>query len=408
MSKTAEAQPRVVAIPGEAAVGLLAEGYLFGAKRFDAHGTDAFRMRLLGRPTTFLRGVDAADFFYGPDRFDRKPVVPRSVLHSLQDEGSVQTLSGDAHFGRKAVFVEVATPPAAGAALGDLFAERFEREWNARAGHAVSLWFLLSRTLTATALDWLGIPYDEAALQARTEEFAAMIDGAGSFGPRNLHGRMLRLRTEHWVAGVVRGLRAGGGGQGTLAAHVVRFVDDDRTAGIELLNLLRPIVAVARFGVFAALGMHLWPQWRDRIRAGAADAHAFAQEVRRTTPFFPLIGGAATRALEWGDLRWEPGDRVVVDLFATNRDPRRWRDPARFDPDRFARGEDEGAIVAQGAGPMSTGHRCPGEPATVALLETMSVLLAARPWRVSPQDLRVDLRRFPAQPGGLALLVRID
>lgn len=232
-----------------------------------------------------------------------------------------------------------------------------------------------------------------------------MIDGAGSFGPRNLHGRMLRLRTEHWIDGVVARIRAGEGPAGTVAAHVVAHIDDDRVAGIELLNLLRPIVAVARFGVFAGLALHLWPQWREQVATDMALAHAFAQEVRRTAPFFPVIGGAATRPLEWRGIRFAPGDRVVVDLFATNRHPRHWSDPGRFDPDRFARGEDEAGIVAQGAGSMAAGHRCPGEPATVALLQTIAALLAERSWSVPDQDRRVDLRRFPAQPGAAALRV---
>jgi fatty-acid peroxygenase len=404
----ADAARPVVSLGGEAGIGVLTEGYAFGQHRFTRYDVDAFRMRLLGRPTVFLRGIDAARFFYGPDRFDRTALVPRTVLHSLQDEGSVQTLAGAAHLERKAMFVETAGTLEAEEALTELFAERLDVEWRRRSGEQVSVLFLLSRTLTAVALDWLGLPYDEAALQARTQEFAAMIDGAGSFGPRNVYGRALRLRTERWALELVHRMRGGESVGGSLAAHVVaRTHADDPVAAIELLNLLRPVVAVARFGMFAVLALHRQPDWRERLLTDDADGRAFAQEVRRTAPFFPLIGGTATRDLEWEGLHWNRGDRVIVDLFATNRSPRLWADPERFDPDRFARGEDDENIVAQGAGLMSEGHRCPGEPATVRLIEVIAREFAERRWSVPNQDLRVDLRRLPAQPGRQGVLVTL-
>lgn len=40
---------------------------------------------------------------------------------------------------------------------------------------------------------------------------------------------------------------------------------DPRTAAVELLNLLRPIAAVAWYVAFAAHAPHVHPHWRDRI-----------------------------------------------------------------------------------------------------------------------------------------------
>src|SRR5699024_11035584 len=83
------------------------EGYLFGHNRFERFGTDALRIRLLGRPITILRGVEAARFFYEGDRFTRPGALPISVVHSLQDEGSVQTLDAEDHRRRKERFTSV-------------------------------------------------------------------------------------------------------------------------------------------------------------------------------------------------------------------------------------------------------------------------------------------------------------
>ena len=41
-----------------------------------------------------------------------------------------------------------------------------------------------------------------------------------------------------------------------------------RIASVELLNVLRPTVAVAVFITFAAHALHLHPEWRARFRAG--------------------------------------------------------------------------------------------------------------------------------------------
>src|SRR5215207_8022819 len=58
-------------IPGDSTLAFRAEGYRFGHERFERYGTDAFRTRLVGRRVSFLRGADAARFYYESDRFTR-------------------------------------------------------------------------------------------------------------------------------------------------------------------------------------------------------------------------------------------------------------------------------------------------------------------------------------------------
>jgi cytochrome P450 len=67
---------------------------------------------------------------------------------------------------------------------------------------------------------------------------------------------------------------------------------DLRTAGVELLNFLRPIVAVSRFIAFAALALLQEPRWRAKFAGGEEDdLRGFVDEARRLYPFFPLITG---------------------------------------------------------------------------------------------------------------------
>ena len=86
----------------DSSIDLLREGYTFIPRRCDQLGTDGFRTRLLFKPVTCIHGADAAGMFYNGHRFTRQGAFPTSIMHLLQDEGSVQALDGDAHHHRKA------------------------------------------------------------------------------------------------------------------------------------------------------------------------------------------------------------------------------------------------------------------------------------------------------------------
>src|SRR4051812_32895277 len=101
VSDAPSSPPRVA---GEQSLELLLEGYPYGLHRFERLRSDAFRTRLAGQRVLFLRGAEAARFFYEGGRFDRTASLPPTVKHSLQDVGSVQTLAEARHRARKALF----------------------------------------------------------------------------------------------------------------------------------------------------------------------------------------------------------------------------------------------------------------------------------------------------------------
>jgi fatty-acid peroxygenase len=99
---------------------------------------------------------------------------------------------------------------------------------------------------------------------------------------------------------------------------------------------------------------------------------------------------------------------VLLDLYGQNHDPDLWGDPYAFRPERFV-GREIGAfeLIPQGGGDPRTGHRCPGEQLTVAVLSALAVRLARLEFDVPEQDLSISLRRIPAKPaGGVVLQVR--
>src|SRR3712207_8375208 len=60
---------------------------------------------------------------------------------------------------------------------------------------------------------------------------------------------------------------------------------------------------------------------------------------------------------------------------------------SRFDPDRFLNGSvDLDTLVPQGGGEAATGHRCPGESVTLAMLAVAARVLARTPHTVPPRS----------------------
>jgi fatty-acid peroxygenase len=172
--------------------------------------------------------------------------------------------------------------------------------------------------------------------------------------------------------------------------------------------VLRPTVAVSYFVGFAALELEANPDLSDACADGDTEVlRTFSEEVRRMTPFVPVLGGRTRRPFTWHGLHVRPGDRLLLDVYGTNHDARAWPCADTFDPGRFRSPEQRHRpdFIPQGGGPVDTGHRCPGEGIALSLLEQMIPRLARLDWRLHPDDRDLSLSRMPARPeGGVRLL----
>lgn len=392
----------------DSTIPFLREGYPYISSRCDALGTDVFTSRIALRPVTFIRGEEAAGLFYGGDRFTRDAAMPPTVKRLLQDDGSVQSLSGSAHRHRKAAFLSLMTPEAMNR-LGDLY----EEEWASaveRRGHGrrVVVHDVAREALTRAACRWSDIPLSDADARRVTHELSLMIENVAHIGPTNWYAQLRRRNTEKWAAGLVEQVRDGKlhPQEGT-TLHVFAHHRDENgellspeVAAVEILNILRPLLAVARFVVFAATALVQYPEWKTTFASGdESDLEPFVQEVRRFYPFFPAIGGRVKEPFEWAGHRFAKEEWVFLDLYGTCHDARLWEAPDSFRPERF-RGwswdESPNSLVAQGAGRHAENHRCPGEWSTVELLKRAVRVLVASDAAVPAQDLSIRLDRFPA------------
>lgn len=393
----------------DSTLALLSEGYLFIPNRCRRHGSDIFATRLMFERVVCMQGAEAAEIFYGGDRFTRRGAMPQTTLKLLQDKGSVQQLDGEAHRARKRMFMSLMTPDSIRRLAGLMEEEWWDRLRRWQGAGTVVLLDEVREILCRAVCRWAGVRMSEEEAGRRTRELGAMIDNAGGVGPKSWWALMLRTRTERWAAEVIERIRArelqveGGSPVQVLASH--REPDgrpmETATAAVELINLMRPTVAVARFVTFSALALHEHPERRRALAAGGPDElRMFVQEVRRFYPFFPFVGGRVRNGFAWRGHRFSEGDWVLLDLYGTNRDARLWDEPDAFRPERF-RNWDESAfsLIPQGAGDHFTGHRCPGEWITIELMKAaLRLLTTGMHYRVPEQDLRIDLRRMPAVP----------
>jgi fatty-acid peroxygenase len=174
-----------------------------------------------------------------------------------------------------------------------------------------------------------------------------------------------------------------------------------RLAAVEMLNVLRPTVAVAWLVALSALALHHHPIWHERLSHGVpGDAKLFALEVRRFYPFFPFVAARVRDDFEWNGFRFERGALVLLDLYGTNHDTRLWDDPDQFRPERFHhRSGGSYDYIPQGGGDHFVHHRCAGEWITIELMRVaIDALTRAIVYDVPPQNLEVSHTRFPAQP----------
>ncbi|MCE9670504.1 cytochrome P450 [Myxococcus stipitatus] len=394
----------------DSTLALFRDGYRFIERGRSRHRSDIFETRLLLQRTLCLSGAEAARLFYDAQRFQRRGAAPRRLRKTLFGLGGVQDLDGEAHRSRKAMFMSLMSPQ--GLRRASELAEHHWRQaiqrWTRR--ERVVLFDEVEELLCRVACEWTGIPLPEAEVRLRTRQLAAMVDGSGGIGPRQWRARMARRRAEAWLASLVRHVRSGerAAPEGSALEAVAEYLGPEgrplspRVAAVELLNLLRPIVAVARFVVFEALALHEHPRGRAQLLdANDDDAdERFVQEVRRFYPFFPFVAARVREGFTWKGYTFPRGRRVLLDLYGTNHDPRVWERPSDFQPDRFRHWDGSAfSFIPQGGGDPATGHRCPGERLTIALMKvSLRMLTRAMRYDVPAQDLRMRFNRFPPEP----------
>jgi fatty-acid peroxygenase len=399
---------------GDSTVTLMVKGYGWLPDLMRRSGGAPVHTHVLGRRAVALHGPDAVRFFYDEQHIRRRSALPGPVLDTLFGHGAVHTLDGRTHEARKALFLTLLKDASAVSELTRRAGEEWDSArpaWSERS--EIELFTESSVVISRAVCAWAGVVLDDEEAQRTAHDMVAMIDGFATAGPRHWRARRARARQESRLGQHIEEAREREGatvtGAQPKAGYPLRAVAlhrdehgeplDTRTAAVELLNIIRPTVAVAWYVAFAAHALHRWPHHREQLRKDPAYAAAFAHELRRFYPFVPFVGGLAATDLEWQGEEIPEDTLVLLDVYGLHHDPALWPHPYAFDPSRFVnRSWDTDALIAQGGGDAAQGHRCPGEDITLALLTQLTPRLAALDYGVPLQDLTIPLSRLPTRP----------
>lgn len=388
---------------------LLLHGYNFIQKYGRKYGTDVFQIRLLGKKVICMRGEEAAKIFYNETYFKRRGVAPKMVQNTLFGKHGIQGLDGIEHKQRKVLFMSLMTPENM-KKLNELLMEQLEeysKRWEKES--FILLFDEVQELLTKVACKWAGIPLKDSEVSLKADDFGKMIDGFGSFGCRYWMGKCARDRTEEWIKQIIKQARFNKAAfDKNSAVYAFAWHKDingellrTQVAAVDLINLIRPIVAIATYITFGALAMHRYPRCRMKLQSGDASfPFMFVQEIRRYYPFAPFVGAKIKKSFMWKNFYFKKGTLTLFDLYGTDHDPRIWDRPNNFYPERFAeKREDLYDFVPQGGGNPYQGHRCAGEMVTNSIMKESLLFIANKlEYSVPKQNLNYCLRRFPTLP----------
>ena len=393
----------------DSTLGIFTTGYPYFLKKFRKQDSDIYKTRVLLKKAIVMKGEEAAEVFYDTSKFKRKDAAPKRLRKTLFGEGGVQGLDEERHKQRKALFMRFMNP----ASINEL-EKHFNKHWL----KALKKWeqekivilFDESKTiLFKAACEWTGVPLREEEAEERAKQMGLLIESPGALGIKHYRGLKAREEAEAWIAGMVEEIRANRlqlRKDCALYAYSM-FKDTDgellpaRVVGVEILNLLRPILAISRYIVFSAHALHNYPGYRQKLKDSDGELYRpFVQEVRRFYPFFSFVAARVKKKFKWKDVKFPKNRLVLLDLYATNHDKQIWEDAGEFIPKRFFEWKESPfSFIPQGGGNHYSNHRCAGEWVTIQLTRSALVFLVEKMnYKVPRQDLNIKLSNLPALP----------
>ena len=390
-------------------INLLKEGYLFIPNRMNLYDTDIFETHIMGQKTICITGKGATKVFYNPRLFKRKGASPKRVQKTLFGQNAIQGKDGMAHIKRKSLFMEILSQEEE-EKLARLVKEELKKTtclWE-NMGEVV-LFREISKVICYVVCNWVGIKITRIQANDISKDFIKMIYSFGSVGPKYRRGKEARKEMEKWIEGIVESVRNNRliVDKSTPLYKICFYKDannkllDSKMAAIEIINIIRPIIAISIYVVFAATAVYSYPEYKEKVMKNKNNYNEmFVQEVRRFYPLTPFVGARVKQDFLWNGYQFEKGNLVLLDVYGINHDSLIWDNPDEFIPERFKNEEiDLFNFIPQGGGNPAITHRCPGEGVTVRITEAViDFLLNDIDFEVKEQDLSYNLSKIPTLP----------
>lgn len=396
---------------------LLREGYMFLANRRKSFASNVFETRLLGQKAICMGGEEASKLFYDNDKFIRTGAAPKRLQKTLFGVGGVQGLDEEEHRNRKGMFMSIMTPAHLQRLnhLTENYWDMKSKEWEQK--DQVVLYDESRELLCKLACEWAGVPLKTDEVKKRTEQLTKLFESASALGPEHWMGRHARKELEDWILELVEQVRK----EELLppedtALYNFSFhkdVDgkllDKEIVAVEVLNIIRPIVAISVYITFTGLAVHQYPENMPRLKNGEEFLQMFVQEVRRFYPFFPATIARVKKDFIWNGFKFEEGTLTLLDLYGTNHDPHLWDNPEIFNPERFAQWDESPFnFIPQGGGDFNMGHRCAGEWVTIEVMKVSLQYLANKlDYDLPNQDLSYSMVSIPSLPHSKVIIANV-
>lgn len=397
-------------------------GYGALGKLHEEVNAPVVKARLLNQEVVAVYGKEAAEKFYNATYFKRANAMPKPILKTLQGETGVQTLDGDEHLKRKGIFMDLMTPDRM-ADYRKLLGKNLTNALNEQHG-TFELYTLAKKVLFQTICTWSGInlgQLTEQEIDALTDDQVAMFEGVNSASDY-LNGVIGRKKAEKWAQELLQEAREHPLDKDrNLALYAFATAKDTKdnllpleTAAVELLNIIRPTVAITVW--VALMGRILFNKTEvyQKLANNFVELQdSFIEELRRYYPFFPMIPATSIQDVEIDGYLIPKDSWVVLDIYGTNHDARSMENADSFKVDRFVGKtkqisyDEEYEMIAQGGGDFRQMHRCAGEWITLHTLRVFSdKLVNDYTFSVPKQDWTIPMNQFPTYPQSKVLLFK--
>lgn len=388
---------------------LLKEGYHFILNRSDSLNTNIFKTHVLGETVYCLIGSKSAELFYNNDLFRRSDAAPSRIKKTLFGQGGVQGLDGQTHQKRKNMFMEL---------MDDYAMEEINKlthkYWykyfnNIKSSENISMYEASKKVFLQTACEWTGVTLEKYELDKRVSQLSELFENAASVGLKHWEARIARTNADKWIKEIVRKVRAGNLNiekdkalyNFTWHRDVNGELLDEEVVAVEILNLLRPMVAVSVWVANLGLAMHQFPKAARKLNSkNDKNIEMFLQETRRYYPFFPFAVARVKKDFEYEGYKLKKNTLTLLDLYGTNKYPEDWSQPGDFIPERFEHWEHTPFnFIPQGGGDYNFGHRCAGEFVTLTMMKsTIKFLTNNITYEVPEQNFDFNFKNIPAIP----------
>lgn len=401
----------------------LDEGYLLFSTLREEANAPVVKARLLNKEVIAVYGQEAAKKFYDPNNFKREGAMPKLVLKTLFGEEGVQTMDGKSHEHRKTIFMNLMTPKRM-EDYHQIVDKNLSEKLDQQHGE-FDLFDLSKDVLFRSICEWAGIDLSKIPKE-EVEQLAdyqiSMISSAVTNPATHIKGVENRKKSEKWAQSLIEDARIHPvANKEEVALYAFANATDEQgellpinVAAVELLNVIRPTVALTVWIALMGHALFSRPDIYQRLRAEFAQLQdSFIQEMRRYYPFFPMLPAFATKDVEIDGYMIPKDSWVVLDLYGTNHDERSIESPEVFRISRYLGKEkhisydEEYEMIAQGGGKFEAMHRCAGEWITLHTLRVFSDQLVNKyEFSVPDQDWSIPMNQFPTFPNSKALVLK--